>query len=182
MFRYGNVIRNAAPKLLPQFAKAIPAISALPKKAKLIAIFALTLGGSAYAYVKSHDDVEAQLAKDGYWDPAKKDITPKFSEKFATMTDEEKRLFLGAFYTHFIERLESDAPETNTHFKDGVFSFVVEDDAQKGKLWSILHAHEAEFAQELRKMGVSVDVVSRTSAATLPESAKTPPKTEASPA
>jgi hypothetical protein len=180
--RYGIAATRATGKLAPQALKALPLISKLPTKIKVVAILALTLGGSAYAYAKSHEDIEKKLVEDWFWDPVKQDITPKLKTAFASMDTEKKRLFIGALYTYFVERLEPKAPNSDSHFIDGVYSLVVDKKDQVWSLWTILHAHDAHFGEELRRLWVSIAVTSRdeqaSEAAELAASKSDTPKTK----
>ena len=128
--RYGIAAAQATGKLMPQALKALPLITKLPSKPRVAAILGITLAGGAYAYAKSHEDIEKKLVEDGFWDPVKQDITPKLKTVFASMDGEKKRLFIGALYTHFVERLEPKAPNSDSHFIDGVYSLVVDNKDQ----------------------------------------------------
>ena len=145
LVRAGNFVANAAPKLTPQLLKGASWIGSVPKKLRLAAILALTVGGTAYAWAKSHEDIEKKLVEDGFWDPVKRDVTSKMIERFSAMKDEEKRLFIGALYTHFVERIESTAPMSDAHFENGVYGFVVNTEAEQASLWTVLNAHDPEF-------------------------------------
>jgi hypothetical protein len=159
--RVGNFMKHAAPKLTPQIGGILRAASAMPKKLRIATVFAAALWGGGYALAKSMEDVEKQLVNEGLWDPAKKDITPKMVTKFATMDNERKRLFMDGVYTHFIERLTPDLPDSKTHFEWNVYGFVVESSQDKAALWTVLNAHDSEFGEELRRLWVSITVISR---------------------
>lgn len=111
--------------------------------------------------VKSGADLEKQLIKDGFWNSETKDITPKMSAHFAALDADKKRLLIDGFYTHFVERLTPDLPDSKTSFKDGTYVFVVKSRSDKTQLWTALNAHHTEFGEELRTLGVSLEVIAQ---------------------
>lgn len=161
--KYSRAGIRGVEKLAPQIGKLMPLIANLPKKLKIAAIFALTLGGSTYAYAKSHTDIEKQLIKDGFWDARSENITPKLKERFAKMTDDEKRTFMDGLFVTFIENKET-LPDTDSHFEKGVYTLITPKSADMGKVWDSLNAHETKFGEELRTLGIALNVAAKDAA------------------